>query len=77
MKECNSLPLQAISPKNNFKDFYLKYQKRKKPFLLIHEKHLPQIKINTDNNFDSNESKNNNNILDLPILSPLKTIFQK
>ena len=74
MKECNSLPLQAISPKNNFKDFYLKYQKRKKPFLLIHEKHLPQIKINTDNNFDSNESKNNNkNILDLPILSPLKT----
>ena len=40
---------------------------------MIHEKHLPQIKINTYNNFDSNESKNNNNILDLPILSPLKT----
>ena len=74
MKECNSLPLQAISPKNNFKDFYLKYQKRKKPFLLVHEKHFPQIKINTDNNYDSNEGKNNiKNIFDLPILSPLKT----
>ena len=74
MKECNSLPLQAISPKNNFKDLYLKYQKRKKPFLFIHEKHLPQIKINTDNNFDSNESKDNiKNIFDFPLLSPTKT----
>ena len=74
MKEFNTLPLQAISPKIDYTDFYSKYQKRRNPFLLLQEKHLPHIRLSIDTNINPIETKNSiKNIFDLPLLSPLKT----
>jgi len=60
--------------KIDYTDFYSKYQKRRNPFLLLQEKHLPHIRLSIDTNINPIETKNSiKNIFDLPLLSPLKT----
>ena len=72
MKENDLLPLQAISPTTNYKDFYYNYHKRKKPVLLL--KDLPQIKKNSSKNFRNiNNTIKTENIFSLPILSQRET----
>ena len=72
MIESNTQPLQAISSTIDYNYFNYKYQKRKKPLLLLKEKDLPAITIKSNNNFNSINTKIKN-MFKLPILSPLKT----
>ena len=72
MKKSKMLPLQSISPLIDYKDFYSNYHKRKKPFLLIKEKELPQIKTNSNINYNSIDDNKTNNNYNIPILSPQK-----
>ena len=72
MIENYTQPLQAISSTIDYNYFNYKYQKRKKPLLLLKEKDLPTITIKSNNNFNSINTKIKN-MFKLPILSPLKT----
>ena len=77
MEKKSLMPLQAISPTIDYKEFYLNYHKRKKHPLLLREKDLPQIKTNNEINNNTiahiNTIYRTNNILNLSLLTPLKT----
>ena len=77
MEKKSLMPLQAISPTIDYKEFYLNYHKRKKNPLLLREKDLPQIKTNNEINNNTiahiNTIYRTNNILNLSLLTPLKT----
>ena len=75
MEKKSLKPLQA--PAIDYKEFYLNYYKRKKHPLLLREKCLPQIKTNNEINNNTIDNINTiyrtNNILNLSLLTPLKT----
>ena len=72
MINSNNQPLHAITPTIDYKYFNSNYQKRKKPYLLLKEKELPLLTINSSNNFKTIHNKSKN-MFKLPILSPVKT----